>query len=188
MTKAQEEAVSNYLTAVNYPDRLKDDKRLKELQKASEATTDVLEEAKLVAEYDRLDNIKPENFEQGLIEHGKAWADANDVTAKVLHVMGVSDDVLIKAGFEITRSRPKAAQPKQGSKRVSRDHVVEVVKGQGEPFVLSTIADVSGASLATVRKVVGSLEESGDVKNLGDDPNHTGRGASPKLYQVVNQS
>lgn len=181
-SKTAENAVREYLTALRDPDSLKDEKKLKDVEDKIASTKDVLEEAKLLSELNRLSKIDPLDYEAGFVEHGKAWADEANVPAKTLSSMGVGDDVLRKAGFDVASGPSRS--PKPATRRVSRDDVVDVVLGQGEAFVLNHIESLTGASLATVRKVVASLVEDGRVIEKGDDPSHSGRGRAPKVYEV----
>jgi hypothetical protein len=177
---ANDDAVRKYLLAITNPAALKDEQRLSELDAAIESATDPLEELKLLAEQLRLAEVRPADYEQGFVEHAKAWAEENDVPADVFKAQGVSADVLQRAGL-IASSSPA----KKGTRtRVSRDDVVACIRSFGEPFKLSQVEDATGASMATIRKVVSDLESQGTVTNQGEDTHHAGRGRPATIYTV----
>jgi len=51
-----------------------------------------------------------------------------------------------------------------------------------EPFTMKSLAELTGASLLTVRKAVESLQDKNIVKAVGQDPDYKGVGRSPMRY------
>ena len=47
---------------------------------------------------------------------------------------------------------------------------------------MSDLAEVLDRDTATVRKNVNKMVDEGLIADLGEDPNHDGRGRAPKVY------
>lgn len=172
-----QDAVRNYLTALANPAALQDESKLNELEEAIANTDDVLERLRLKAEAKRLSDVKPEDYEDGFVKNAKDWAQSNDVPVSVFVDEGVDAAVLKRAGFDV--SVPK----KSGGTRtrVSSDTVSEHARSLDGEFTYKDVEDATGASPATVRKVLTGLESDG-VLTSRDDPGHDGRGRPAKVF------
>lgn len=183
MTKAQEDALRAYLTALKNPSELRDEDRLAELDKAIKEATDPLEELTLRGEFNRLSSVDPSDYEKGFVEHAKAYADDKGINAEAYRSMGVPNEVLKQAGFDVSVS-PGRKRATSTGKRVSQDDVREFIGSLSDNFTINFVSEATGASLATTRAVIKDMLEAGSIKNLGDDPDHTGRGRPATLYKA----
>lgn len=174
---ANDDAVRNYLTAIKNPAALQDESKLNELEEAIANTDDVLERLKLKAEAKRLSDVKPEDYEDGFVKNAKDWAQSNDVPVSVFVDEGVDAAVLKRAGFDVSASKEK----KTTRSRVSSDTVAEHARSLDGEFTYKDVEDATGASAATVRKVLTGLESDG-VLTSKDDPDHDGRGRPAKIF------
>ena len=80
--------------------------------------------------------------------------------------------------MSVGRGAGSASSPRRG--RVS----AEMIKGsipEGR-FTIAALEAASGASTATVRKVVSDLVDDGVLVDLGPDQTHSGRGRAPLLF------
>ncbi|WP_436792656.1 hypothetical protein [Actinospongicola halichondriae] len=187
-TDADAKAVQNYLTYLRDPSALIDEVAIKAAEEAvtkAQDSGDVLAEAKARAEREAASKVDASDFRSAFIKSVKAWSDANKVSAQVLSDMGVDAAVLRDAGFDDVPSSKGRQKRSSGSRtRVSSDDVKAHVLGLSDAFTLKAVADQTGASAQTVRKVVEDLVDDGKATK-GDDPDHQGRGRAPKLYKVT---
>lgn len=175
---ANDDAVRNYLLALNNPDALKDDSKVEELEGKLNDTDDPIERVKIRAELDRARAVDPEQYEADFVGAVKQWAKDNNVTPDALRAEGVSDDVLGEAGLvDIRRTSKRSTRS-----RVSGEEVQDAIRSRGDKFTVSDIEDVTGASSGTVRKYVNSLVDEGVIKELGEDDSWEGRGRPPTVY------
>jgi hypothetical protein len=186
VTSTAQTAVSTYLTALQDPNALVNSQALADLKAKLEEATDPLE--RLMLRQELLDTQEPPSLpvlEAEFITHAKAWADESGITAKVFLIEGVSPSVLRRAGFAVPKTRSAAkAERKPTAKRVTAEQVRAVIPAIGT-FTIQQLAARSGATLATVRKIVQQQVDSGRVQQLGVDPTHQGVGRAPVLYQTV---
>ena len=52
-------------------------------------------------------------------------------------------------------------------------------------FKVTDLAEAIGRETTTTRNYLNKLVEAGKVAEVGDDPNHDGRGKAPKLYEAA---
>jgi len=185
-----EEAVRRYLMFLEDPRQLVDKERVATLEDEVTKATDPIERLKALSELDRAKRADGEGVKLGFIVHAKTWADANEVPRPVFQQVGVPDDVLRAAGFEVgrvalSRRAPEASADRRARRRalpVRQEEIKRYVLGLEEPFKLVDITAAIGGSPATVRAAVESLVEEGRVTKLGPDPNHDGIGRAPIVY------
>jgi hypothetical protein len=181
-----ETAVRNYLTFLSDPDSLRDPEEVKKLEAEVAGATDVVDQLMARAALRRAMAVDPGVYERAFIEHGKDWADANDVPAGVFEDMGVRSDVLQAAGFfgrtgrGIGRVAKKAAPmvgrastPRRAS--VKSDELEAGILRLEEPFSIKEVTEKVGGSTITVTKAVKELEAQGKVKAAGERANERGR-------------
>ena len=90
--------------------------------------------------------------------------------------------VLRKAGFSISGGRGSSTSSRRSSgKRVSSDEVRAAIPAR--ELTAKELREKSGASPAVVRKVIGEEVDAGTVTEVGQDPNHSGPGRAPILYE-----
>ena len=182
-TKAQDDAVRNYLVSLKDPSALKDDAKVAELKKALDESDDELERLRLRQQI--LDAERPplEKFEEAFVTHAKAWADVHHISDKAFLAEGVPPQVLRRAGFKGVRGggRGRAAQRTRSGTRVSAEEVrKKLPKGT---FTIKQVQEKTGASAAVVRRVVQAEVDSGKATEQGTDPDHKGPGRAPMLYK-----
>src|SRR5690606_21122000 len=103
---------------------------------------------------------------------GKAWADAEGITASAFSALGVSDDVLKQAGFEVTTKTKARKSTGARAPRLDYEEVKKAASKLGSGWKLSDLADALGSSPATTRNYVIKLLEDGTISDLGEDPKH----------------
>lgn len=191
-----EGAVRLYLMYLSDPESLRDEGRIKALTAEVDKAKDPIDKLRALAELERARSVDGEQFRAAFVRHAKAWADEQGVTAGAFRELGVADDVLAEAGFDVgttrrgrgrpaTRRATPSAAPRQRAKAVPMDEIKRQVTAMDGPFTLAEVMQRAGGSPATVRKAVEDLVESGRVEKLGPAPDHSGRGRAPTRYAPV---
>jgi len=186
MTSTQDEAVRNYLVSLRDPSSLKDDDQVAKLQAELAEADDELQRLQLRQQI--LDAEQPplERYEEAFVTHAKAWADAHGISDKAFLAEGVSPQVLRRAGFKGVRGaggrgRQGSAKPAGTRSRVSAEEVRKALpKGT---FTVKAVQEATGASPAVVRRVINEEISEGRVQEKGTDPDHSGPGRAPTLYE-----
>lgn len=187
MTKAQQEAVRNYLTSLRDPLVLRDDDAIAELRTRIDQTDDDVARLKLRQQLLDLQHPPREQYEAAFVEHAKAWADDTGVTANAFIAEGVPAEVLRRAGFRgvtnggTRRTRRTTARDTTPRRRVSAAEVRAAIPTG--TFTVKDVQQVSGASAAVVRRVISGEVDAGNVTDQGPDPDHSGPGRAPTIYQ-----
>ena len=187
MTKAQQAAVRNYLISLRDPAALRDDDAIADLHFKLDQTDDDVERLKLRQQLLELQDPPLDRYEAAFVEHAKAWADDSGVTADAFVAEGVPAGVLRRAGFRRvtnggTRRTRRTTARGTGRRRVSADEVRGAIPSTGA-FTVKDVQEASGASAAVVRRVIGEEVDAGNVTNQGPDPDHSGPGRAPTVYQ-----
>lgn len=190
MARNSEDAVRNYLKALRDPGSLRDENRIAELQQELDSSDDTIDRLRLQQELLEAANPPLEAYEDSFVEHAKAWADRAGITANAFLAEGVSSGVLRRAGFSVRGAgrrtaraggRPRKSPRAAGRTRTSAEEVRKAIpKGT---FTVKDVQEASGASPAVVRRVIAEAVAAGEVDDLGPDPDHSGPGRSPTLYQ-----
>lgn len=185
MTKAQQAAVRNYLISLRDSSALRDDDAIAEVRTELDQTDDGVERLKLRQQLLDLQNPPLERYEAAFVKHAKAWADNSRVTADAFAAEGVPAAVLRRAGFRgVTNGgtrRTRRTARTTGRRRVSADEVRKAIPTG--TFTVKDVQEVSGASAAVVRRVIGEEVDAGNVTDQGPAPDHTGPGRAPTVYQ-----
>ena len=187
MTKAQQAAVRNYLMSLRDPSALRDDAVIADLHSRIDQTADDVERLKLRQQLLELQDPPLEQYEAAFVEHAKAWADDTGVTADAFVAEGVPPGVLRRAGFRgvtngsARRTRRTTARASSARRRVSADKVRAAIPAGA--FTVKDVQEASGASAAVVRRVIGEEVDAGNVTDQGPDPDHSGPGRAPTVYQ-----
>lgn len=187
MTEAQtaENAVRAYLESVTDPDYVNPE--VENIRRQLESETDVIQIA--VLKQALLDEEDGKSLEDAFVEHGKQWADDTGVSARALREMGVANDVLARAGFDVAEPSPKRPTRDVAQTPRTRVYSAEVEQAirdheAGDMLSVNQLVEETGASNATVTKIlkenVGTM-----VKEPIDDPEHAGRGRAAKLYERI---
>ena len=174
-----EEAVRSYLKYLDDPSSVRDEEAIAAATQAAERADDPLERLKALSRLQELETVDGEAFLAGFVAQAAGWASENGVTSEAFVTYGVPAEVLRDAG--IIHDKPASA-PKSRKKRgrVSPDQVKAAVPDGS--FTIADLEQASGASTATVRKVIAEMVDAGTLRDLGPDQNHSGRGRAPLLF------
>lgn len=176
-SKSTAAAVRSYLAVLRDPSSLRDEDALAKLREQLEGTDDDLERLRLRQQILDMEHPSIDRYEDEFVMHAKEWAEEHGVTPKAFEAEGVPGGVLRRAGMA-----PSAQRRRKGTRtRVTVDEVRSLIP-RGS-FTIRRLQEISGASPAVVRKVVTEELESGRLKELGTDPDHTGPGRAPVLYK-----
>ncbi|MGH8931800.1 MAG: hypothetical protein ACRDZO_14540 [Egibacteraceae bacterium] len=185
MTSTAQTAVSIYLTALQDPNALVNSQAIADLSAKLEESADPLERLALRQElFNAQEPPSLQVLEAEFITHARAWADERGISPKVFLVEGVSPTVLRRAGFAMPKARGARVDRKPAPKRVTAEQVLAVMPTIGT-FTIQQLAARSGATMATVRKIVQQQVDGGKLQQLGADPTHQGVGRAPGLYQAM---
>lgn len=122
------------------------------------------------------------------VAEAKKWGDKEGISARLFQAIGVPDEVLTEAGFEITaiagsRVRTRSGTPSNRAPRIPFEDVEAAARKLQTGWKL---ADLAAAALdrdpGTVRNYINRLVTESIVMVVGDDPEHDGRGRAAKLY------
>lgn len=189
-----EEGIRSYLEKLGQQGkRVVDREAVQELKAQAKVERDVLKRVAILSELEREQEGRPVDLsdeEAFFAAEGKAWAEASDVTVGALQKVGVPDNVLQRAGFEVrpaSRSGSRTATAGSGGGRTRApalplDQVAAVARKLGSGWKLAHLAEALDREPMTVRNYVTKLIENGTIVDLGEDPKHDGRGRAPKLY------
>lgn len=174
-----ETAVRSYLQWLEDPESVRDHAAIAEATAASQNASDPLDRLRAFSALQALEAADGAAFREGFVANAATWASQNGVTPEAFEKLGVPGDALVDAGLATAKARVISSSGKRRT-RVSPDAVRAAV-----PSVAFSIADLeaaSGASTATVRKVIAEMTEAGTLRDLGPDQKHTGRGRAPLLF------
>ena len=182
---AAEKAVRTYMTAIQDKAALLDSEKISKLERKLSETVDVVKRVQLRQEL--LEARNPQaaqaKAEQDFVKHAKGWAESKGVTADAFIAEGVSQDTLRKAGYRFTNTaRGRRAASTAGRRtRVTTEQIRDAIPDGA--FTVKDLEQASGASTATVRKVIDEELEAGKLADDGADPDHSGPGRAPTLYK-----
>lgn len=188
-TKKTEDGIREYLNSLGKTSKpIVDKEAVKSIKAEIRGTSDPIVKLRLMAALDEAgQGVVPDNsgVKAVFIAEAKAWAEGEGIKPEFIAALGVPNDVMKEAGFSFTPPKP----PKSAGTRAARlhdDEVLAAAKGLGNAveFKLSDLAEALDRNAATARNYVNRLIEAGKIKEIGDDPNHDGRGRAPKLYTV----
>jgi hypothetical protein len=175
-----ETAVRRYLRYLEDPDAMRDEGAIAEAEEAVSRAEDPIERLRALAALDRARSVDGETYRQDFVRHAKAWAEAEGIPARAFLELGVPAEDLAAAGIaggrSSTGSRGRGRAP-----RLDIDAVEAAVPA--DRFRLAELAAAIDREVATTRRYLQQLLERGSVRELGDDPDHDGRGRAPKLYE-----
>lgn len=175
-----EEAVRQYLMYLHNPESLRDEDKIREAELAVEQAGDPLEKLKAYADLRFAQDIDGDEYRTAFTAHAKAYAEAEDIPVDAFLDMGVPEQDLQAAGFDVG-SRSAGSQG-SGRSRVSSADVQSAALSFATPFTVAELEERTGASIGTVRKVIGDLVGDGRLSEQGEDPDWSGRGRAPMRY------
>lgn len=159
---------------------------MKSLKNQIRTTADPIEKLRLLAALeDEQAGRKPDRSAQEavFVAEAKEWAAGEGIPASAFQALKVPDDVLRAAGFSISSGRSTGATRTAGrARKIPMEDVQAAAASLGAKWKLGDLAVALDRDPATIRNYVNKLVADGSVKDLGDDPQHNGRGRAPKLY------
>jgi hypothetical protein len=192
-SKKIEDGIRSYLESLGHSGKpVVDREAVKALRSQIRSESDPINKLKLLSQLEQeeaghLPDLS--GVEAVFVAEAKAWADTEGVTARALQTLGVPDDVLKQAGFElpVATDRPARSARESSATRapaIPLDVVAAEAKKLGSGWKVTDLAQRLDREPMTVRNYVLKLIEQGVIADLGDDPKHNGRGRAPKIYGV----
>lgn len=193
-SKKVEDGIRSYFETLGHSGKpVVDREAVKALKAQIKGESDPINKVKLLSQLEeeeagRLPDTS--GAEAVFVAEAKAWADSEGVTTRALQTLGVPDDVLKRAGFDLPSG---GARPAQAGRRstgtrapaIPLEVVAAEAKKLGSGWKIADLAERLDREPMTVRNYVLKLIEQGDIADLGDDPKHNGRGRAPKIYGVA---
>lgn len=186
-----EDGIRSYLELLGQQGkRVVDREAVSRLKAEARNEKDVLKRVLVLSELEREQNGRPIDIssdEAVFVAEAAGWAKEAGITVGALQQMGVPDDVLRRAGFEVRFAArgPVAPTGRRGGGRspaIPLDEVAAAARKLGSGWRLTDLAEVLDREPMTVRNYVNKLIDNNVIVDLGDDPKHDGRGRAPKLY------
>jgi hypothetical protein len=188
MSTNSEEAVRNYLAYLADPASIVDQTKIDALTAAVNAEKDTLVKLKLISDRDRAQKVDASAVRGDFIMHAAEWAKVNNVTSSAFQQMGVANDVLAAAGLlgKKGRGKAKASTGLRGTRApgVRSEGIRAAIAAKPGIFTISEIARETGATVATVTKVVNGMVEERAIKNLGQAAKTGARGRAPVQFSA----
>lgn len=186
-----DEAVRNFLQYVIDPTQLIDAQKVAEIERRVEQATDLLDRLVALAELERAKLPDELAYRDAFIAHARSWATDHEVTVGAFQKMGVPEDALTQAGFEIgppsSKLRSPASKRRSAGRRASSGVSVEEIKARVSrldgDFTMADVEREAGGSPMTVRKALTQLADEGLIRRLGPARNWTARGRAPIVYR-----
>ena len=193
MSNSAQEAVRRYLDFIANPQSAIDQDAIAAAEAAlgeAEASGDRLAELEARAALAKAKEADGSELEAAFVGQARAYAQERDIPAAAFEDMGVSSDVLRRAGLLRGGGRRSSAPARATrSKRVNVEVIQEHMRSmsKGSTFTIAELQDALGGSPATTRKAI-DLMPSKDVSEVTDTAviakHATGsRGRAPKVWQ-----
>ncbi len=179
-----EQAVTAYLATLGTPKTRGRQARPKpDFETATKGITDPLAKlAAIKAERERVANtVVGDAAEEAFVKYGKVWAKIHDYDREDFAALGVSKRVLDSVFGGARRAKATSNR----APRVSTKDLADMItsKPAGARLTVAGVMREVGGSEATVRKVLDELAEASTLTEPIDDPNHSGRGRAPKVWE-----
>lgn len=190
-TKKAVDGIRAYLEGLGATDKpMVDKEAIKAVKAQIRSESDPINKLKLITqlEAEEQGHVPDRSGDEAVfIAEAKAYADSEGISGTAFQALGVPDDVLKHAGFDVS---PPSAPTTRGTRRssgsraprVAIEEVQAAAKKLGSGWKLNDLADAIERDPATTRNYLKKLIDAGGVTELGDDPSHDGRGRAPKLY------
>jgi hypothetical protein len=190
VTTTPVEAVRTYMAFVRDPGVLRDEHAIAELEGMIDRTDDGPAQKRLRRWLLDLRRPSAASHEEAFIEHARAWADAAGVSGRAFAAEGVPTAVLRRAGFrDVTDGEHSPRRRRTTSSGRATGRRAPVTSGEVRAaippgaFTVKRLQELSGASAATVRRVIRDEVQAGTLTACGSDPDHTGPGRTPTAYE-----
>lgn len=188
-TKKTEDGIRSYLASLGSSNKaVVDREAVKSLKVQIRGVNDPIEKLRLLAALeDEQAGRVPERsgYEAVFVAEAKAWAEGEGIGVSAFQALKVPEDVLRSAGFSVSSTRSAGAGRTSSAGRARRIPIEDVkatAASLGAKWKLGDLASALDREPATIRNYVNKLIADGSVTDLGDDPQHNGRGRAPKLY------
>lgn len=196
MSNSAQEAVRRYLDFIANPQSAIDQDAIAAAEAAigeAEASGDRLAELEARAALTKAKQADGSELEAAFVGQARSYAQEREIPVAAFEDMGVSSDVLRRAGLLRGGAGRRSSAPARASrsKRVNveaiQDHMRSMSKGS--TFTIAELQDALGGSPATTRKAI-DLMPSSEVTEVTDTAviakHATGsRGRAPKVWQRV---
>lgn len=194
MTTEAEAAVRRYLAYLDDPSSAIDHEAVAAAEAAFAAATDPIERLHAAADLEAARSADAGSLEDEFVRHARAYGEAEGIPASAFAAVGVSSEVLERAGFADV-ARPGRAGRSSGARRASSgprapqvpvSQIKAAVSQLPKRFTLAQLAErAGGGSPATVRKAVEELIAEGRVSSIGPALDHKGPGRAPTVYEQI---
>lgn len=186
-TKKIEDGIRAYLGSLGASTKpIVDKEAVKALRGQIKGESDPIAKLRLLAALEEEEAGRVPDFsgeEAVFVAEAKAWAEAEGVPASAFQAMGVPDDVLRRAGFDVSAgSSSHTSGTSRRAPRIPLEDVEAAARKLGGGWKLADLAEVLDRDPGTARNYLNKLISEGLVSEAGDDPAHDGRGRAPKLY------
>lgn len=186
-----EEAVRRYLEWLDDPTSVVDAAAVARAEAGVRDAADPLARLHALADLEHAREADGDAVVDAFVAHARAYAEAQSIPLAAFRAAGVPDDVLGRAGFEVSGRRERRGRRSSGggaarAPQVSAGEVSAAVLRQPKQFTLADVArEAGGGSPQTVRKAVDELIASGRVRKVGPKVDHNGRGRAPIVYELI---
>lgn len=191
LDRSPEDCIRSYLNFLADPAASLDTKEITRLEKLVATTGDPVEKLRVAAALEQAKTPDGGALLADFVRYAKSWADAENVPASAFQQLGVSDDVLRKAGI-IRSARTTGGSRRRGgggAERSGRRVTVEDIKvwalAQADIFTIKDVTQAIGGSLVTANKALQELVAEGALSNLGPAEDHKGPGRAPARFAVA---
>jgi hypothetical protein len=188
MSTNSEEAVRNYLAYLADPASIVDQPKIDALNASVNAEKDPIVKLKLISDRDSAQNVDASAIRGDFIIHAAEWAKASNVRTSAFQEMGVPTDVLTAAGLlgKKGRGKTKLSNGPRGTRApgVRSEGIRAAISIKAGVFTISEVARETGATVATVTKVVNAMVDEGAIKSLGQAEKTGARGRAPVQFSA----
>jgi hypothetical protein len=186
--RSPEDSIRAYLSFLADPSASLDSRDIARLEKLVASTADPVEKLRLAAQLEQAKTPDGTVLQADFIRHARSWADTEGIPASAFRQLGVSDDVLRKAGV-LKGGRGVATRRRAAAERTGRRVTVEDIKAwaltQPDIFTIKDVTQAIGGSLVTANKALQELVVEGTISNLGPAEDHKGPGRAPARFAVA---
>ena len=177
-----EESVRRYIQFLSDPASMVDEGEAERIEEEIALSHDVIEKVRLIAKLTRVRTPDGSDVLADFLRDARGWSTANNVPASAFRSMGVSEDVLRRAGLvRVGRKAPRQGS-RQKSSRVTVADIQQWVMSRNEAFTVRDVHESLGASLVTSMKAIRQMIDQGNVIELGQGEGEGRPGRSPGRY------
>lgn len=173
-----EAAVRAYLDFLADPESARDEAAIARAEAAVAKAEDPIESLRALAELDRARTVDGSAQREAFIRHARAWASTEQIPASAFLKLNVPAEDLAAAGIT---AAPRTTRGRGRAPRLDIDDVASQLPSGN--FTLKDVAQRIDRETGTTRRYVQQLVDRGLVADLGEDPDHDGRGRAPHLYK-----